>query len=385
MKRIIFLFSILIVFYSCNKEEIIPIGAIEGKVRLDPEIDINNYVPYLATVWLEGTNITAQTDSSGNYKLVNVPKGDYNIKAQDYICDYWSCEYIEGKVFNVKVKGGETKDAPTITMTWYSGQSDYNAYLYNLKLQDENNSYSFNSYEEVVIHSNNVSVTGYARYTNNSYIDTLISIQVNDGDIQQTNSSKGWFTHDLTLTETKNEIEVWIGENQETSHLYSSAFIYVGEIQRVQINLDWSSDSYDVSAGDFDIHLINNNTNDSCWYNNPNPDWGIQDMDYDNPYLYDDINMYGYSYAEESLYINSTAEGSYTLNVHYFSNREDPLALVTPSVTLYLNSAYYNYTAPGAMSVGDYWTVTVFNSPFDNKMTTESKISYLSPAKLPKK
>ncbi|NOZ47200.1 MAG: carboxypeptidase-like regulatory domain-containing protein [Chlorobi bacterium] len=385
MKKIVLVLIVFVFFNSCSKNDTLQFGTIKGKVKISPELGINNYTPYLVSVWLETSQIVAITDSAGNYSLLNIPEGTYNIKAQDYLNEY---NLIEGKISNITVNGGETVTASDIILTPVNNNVN-NFYFNNLEITDSTGySQYLYPYQDLVVSSSNIKLTGYAKKNYNYYLDTVVSIQINENDIIKVNTSKGWFSQDIILNTSKNDIKVWIGEdenNSNNSSLFETTLVYLNNIQSVNVELNWESDYYSISAGDFDIHLINNNTNDSCWYNNTNPDWGIEDFSYDDPVLYDYTNAYGNSYGSEQLRIYSAANGAYTLKVYYFSNHQSGSTKVTPYISLYLNNSYQTFYAPEAMSVGDTWTVTVINVPFEKSAISINKIEHLSTNYLPKK
>ncbi len=153
--------------------------------------------------------------------------------------------------------------------------------------------------------------------------------------VHESTSDKGLAVFEIYLDDGKNEIEIWVGEKSNPTQAKTADLYYKKDQTLVQIDLLW--DTYNNGhgdAGDFDLVLINNETADSVYYKNKNPDWGIPGAEFDNPFLYDYTNPNGYFSGKESIKILAAARGSYTIKVNYFSNYGNPQAFVKPRVRL---------------------------------------------------
>jgi hypothetical protein len=191
--------------------------------------------------------------------------------------------------------------------------------------------------------------------------DTALTVEY-DSDLYYVETSKRNFYLHVPVKAGFCQIRVWEGHSTQPNNPSFISTILVTEKIFTRILLRWNT-SYGNSAGDFDIHLISNELQDSCYYRNPNPDWGIIGLWEDNPELYDYTNPNGYSYCDERLDIDYTPDGTYRLKIVYFSNIFNENIQVTPEITLYFDDMNYSYTAPIAMSVGQVWTVLEFNMP----------------------
>ncbi len=357
-------FLLLVVFilpYGCTEEYITNesnMGNIKGRVVDQYQTGIQLESIYIR---IPGTSVYTAADSSGNFLLMNLPKGTYNLLIYSYSYN------IEKNINNVSVSSGNTTVVPDILLDLSYSTNPF--FLQSLYIR-------FPSSYELFLAMNDTSVVdlddaggdsllirGRLSYDYYQYQigDTALTVEY-DSDLYYIETSKRNFNLRIPVKEGFCQIRVWEGHSAQPNNASFISTILVTEIILTRIRLNWNT-SYGNSAGDFDIHLINNELNDSCWYMNTNPDWGIIGLEEDNPDLYDYTNEYGSSYCYEDLYISYTPDGTYRLKVVYFSNVFNENIQVTPTVSLYIDGIYNYYTAPSAMSVGQVWTVLEFNIP----------------------
>jgi uncharacterized repeat protein (TIGR01451 family) len=100
----------------------------------------------------------------------------------------------------------------------------------------------------------------------------------------------------------------------------------------IRIELSW-----DTNLTDLDAHFIRpsgqyGNTTDDCYWQNMNPDWGLNGVTEDNPSLdQDDINGYG----PENIILEQPSEpGIYQYKVHYYKDRGHGPSLATVRVLI---------------------------------------------------
>jgi len=156
---------------------------------------------------------------------------------------------------------------------------------------------------------------------------------------------------------------VWFGDVINPEFVYDSMNVYyLPDNKFLEIELAWNT--YNIGngdAGDFDIHLINLQNGDSCWYGNERPDWGIENEYFDDPDYYDHPNSNNSDHALESMDIDRAAVGTYLLKVFYFSNFSGNSQPIRPEVEIEIGSNTYMLQSPNEMSVGDIWIVAEIN------------------------
>ena len=357
------LLLLLILPYSCTDEYITNesnLGNIRGHL-----VDQYNYGINMESIYISipGTSVYAAADSAGNFLLMNLPVGTYNL-----LINYYGPNYdFEQNINNISVTSGNTTVVPDILLDL--NNSAYPDFLESLSIVLPN-------YGDIRLYMNDSSFVDIdavggdsllirGRLNNNYYQyqtgDTALTIEY-DSDLYYVETSKRYFYLKVPVKEEFCQIRVWEGHSIQPNSAFFLCAIFVTERIYTQIELHWNT-SYENSAGDFDIHLINNEIQDSCWYENPYPDWGIVGLWEDNPYLNDYTNPNGYYNCNEGLDIDYTPDGTYRLKIVYFSNIFNVNIQVTPEIYLNIDGSYYYYTAPMAMSVGQVWTVLEFNIP----------------------
>ncbi len=367
MKKVIFSFILFVLIFSCDKNTYNyegTTGSIKGKVVFDPSYQ--GYPQELegALVKIPGSSASAYTDEEGEYILFSIPPGTYKLTA---FSDRYN--YIYGEIENVVVSNGITTNATNIALSTMSSNDDF-YYIYDLDIIDSLGYHHYFSSGGTIIPSKSIEIQGRVVRSPMNYngIDTTVSITLNNTKFAVLTNEKGIFRKSLILPQIENSISVWIGDtnqpNPQQGYFYDAKVYYLKSNIEFNIDLDWNSNnSGGGDAGDFDVHLISHQENDSCWYKNTRPDWGIKDFTYDDPRLRDDVNSYGRSYGSEDMDTDYASSGSYTVKVYYFSNESDSTKKIRPGVRIWLNNNYDYYTAPFDMSVGERWVVAEVNIP----------------------
>jgi hypothetical protein len=376
MKYFIFTGLIVMILTGCEKETIKSpdTGNITGRVVFDSTVTDAPTSLAGVEVRIIKTNITAYTDTAGEYLFLNIPEGTYSLEAVD------TRDYFYGRLDGVEVISGGTRKLPDLKL----GIDYLNVppiSISSLILVDSSgNSYDL-YYNNYPVRGKNFKIQGiiriYSPQFQTNYPDTTISMKLNEQPRKTLNTAKGWFSADVILSEGENNFQFWLGTADNPDYTAGPYQVYsVNSINKVSIQLNWSSySSGGGDAGDFDLHLIDNQTGDSCWYKNPNPDWGYPGATFDDPYLNRDENQNGSSSGSEYLNIYSAPSGSYTIRVYYYTNHSDPLKIIQPTISMQLkdNSTIY-LTAPTAMKVGDMWTVSQFSFPDGNILQSVNTI-----------
>ena len=356
------LLAVFILPYGCTEEYITNhsnLGNIRGRVVTK---DHTGFIPLEGMyVQIPGTSVNLKTDSSGNFLMINLPAGIYNLKVYSY--NYGLTKNIN----NISVSPGNTTIVPDIILDLINSTNPtFLQALYMIRPTSSDLFLSMNDTSVVDfddIGGDSLLLRGKLNYDYYHYQvgDTALTLEY-DSDLYYIETSKRIFDLHVPVKEKFCQIRIWEGHSTQPNSAQFISTILVIERISTLIRLDWST-SYGSSAGDFDIHLIYNEFQDSCWYKNPNPDWGIIGLEEDDPYLDDWTNSNGYYYANEDLFIDYTPDGTYILKIVYFSNVFNENIQVTPEINLYIDGMYYSYTAPSAMSVGEVWTVLEFNIP----------------------
>jgi len=366
MKKIISIFIVISAFLGCNENSTIytDTGSVKGRIALQEKyVDSFNDLSNV-NVQIIGTNESVLTGPTGDYSIGGIPIGNYTITAS-----IWSYSSIlVGSIENVSVEGGKVTKVPDIILDKPLSEKGY-SFVY-LRVRDSLKEHQFNV-NPSISNSRQVSVVGEIQYENEISADTVVSINFN-GNQYLSYTNKQLFLKTFSLEEGLNEFVVWMGDTHTPTGTLDTALIYYStSIDRIDISLDWGSSNAKIDAGDLDIHLVNEQTGDSCWFKNENPDWGITDLNIDDPILFKDENPYSRSFGSESLKIVAAANGIYTLKINYFTNRSDSTIQINPTVRIELNGDPVTYKPPNAMNVGETWTVTQIICPIVGKISPE--------------
>ncbi|MBD3276219.1 MAG: hypothetical protein GF372_12960 [Candidatus Marinimicrobia bacterium] len=343
-------------------------GGIQGKLVIDnkaPEwiFDFNDI-----SVFIQGTSLYAVPDSNGNFMILNLPAGVYDLQINEILTSqYGLWTEVLKSVKNTTVKAGEMTDVGDIHFV-YPGYTDEEFYI---TLLDTSNggTYRLNDSESVLVHSENMFIRGELPHYR-TFGDTLFSVSVDD-EVTVVSTQKSFFYYPLTLNAGLTSLEIWMGDIPRPAEDYVHSEIYFNKHNTdTDIVLRWSSGDSQIPAGDFDLYLINTTIQDTCWYNNPNPDWGLEDVFWDDPRLnWDNTNQDLNSYALEQISLDNPAEGTYKIKVQYFDNPVDPAAEITPEIELHIGDESYRYISPQSMTRGDLWEVLEIVVDFNGAYT----------------
>jgi hypothetical protein len=351
---------ILLAFTGCIEQQVVEsdpnLGHLRGKVIFIPDTNPNYYLYNYVEV--SGTSYWSRLDSSGKYNILNLPEGEYTVGTR--------FRSNNGPVFisqKASVVAGKTTDVKDIIVNYTNGQIG-GQFLSWVSIKGLNRNYYLTNNDTVLIDNklygpDSIIVKGLLR--NYYFSDTSLTIE-KAGVIKYVETQKGIFSLKLKIGEGINTVRIWEGHSETPpTDLFISHFYYV-DITPTKIDIHWSTE-IDRDAGDFDIHLIQKQINDSCWYQNKNPDWGIKNVSSDNPYLGDYMNEQGYNTGNESITFEHTPNGDYVLKVVYYDNASEPTRTIKPTIDLRFEKNSYTYSAPAEMSVGQVWTVLEFNAP----------------------
>jgi hypothetical protein len=348
-----------ILLFGCIEQQTVnpepTTGHIEGYVYFKTIIGqepINDIIVEIA-----GTSFWARTDSAGHYRIFNLPEGEYTLKIR-----LWDNSISFSK--KIKVVVGEKSLIDNIVLG-----DDYNYgefFIFHLRIANYYNWINHNDtayYDISLLESDSAVITGslILNYYTTAAFDTLLTMEIGNK-TYFTESKKGRFSFKIPVEPGANIIRIWQGHSQTTQDFVFKSTLYLLDIIPVTVDLSWNTE-YEHNAGDFDIHLIQKETGDSCWYKNPKPDWGIEKSYFDNPTLYDEKNESNYNNGYERLFMRHAPDGNYLLKIVYFNNLTEPKNKIMPQVGFTIDGEYNTYSAPAEMSVGQVWTVLEFNAP----------------------
>jgi hypothetical protein len=344
-------------------------GTIEGKIVLANEYKNYSEEVGYATVRILGSQFDAVTDSQGNYSISGLPEASYTIYAQSLVSS------LNGFAYDVAVESGKVTTVPDIVLDYHSYYYE-GFYIYNLVLKDSLDQYYGFSSMPMIVYSKSIRIIGRVGSYTEANKDTCVSIRLN-GIRHLVSTDKQMFTKNLNLHDGLNELILWIGDAENPGSVADTGiFYYAKSLNKVKVSLDWSSSDYGfIDAGDFDLYLVNEQIGDTCWYKKLNPDWGILDFPFDDPFLHGDDNSLLESYGYEFIDIANAAEGTYTIMAHYYTNRSDLTTKITPTIYVSLKNDFeQEITCPNSMEVGDMWIVGQFTYPFGNNVDIINKI-----------
>ncbi len=270
-------------------------------------------------------------------------------------------EYREYEVVSepIEVKAGETTLYPElhINLAYYVIRNF-------IVIDDLYDWFGSNGRQEIITDVMEYRVMGAVR-TRGYYdpVDTLVTVWHNDSRVVL-DAPKNAFQTPITLSDGLNIIRAEVGDVMEWGTGSDSLFMYYTPNQtELYLHLHWKTIDYDsVSCGDLNLSLINLTTQDTCWYHNPNPDWGSKGAAVDNPRLYDAVNQYGNNDAHESIRMTSLTNGDYQIQVHYTQNLDSDTVQVLANMELMLNDEQVDSIwADPPMRLGETWIAGSFS------------------------
>ena len=127
--------------------------------------------------------------------------------------------------------------------------------------------------------------------------------------------------------------------------------------ENLEIILTW-----DVPGTDLDLHLIapggDYYSKDDCFYGNPEPDWGEDGDERDNPVLAQDDE--GES-RRETISLSQPFDGTYDLVVHHFNRKEAEEVGVTPELQIFAEDEEIDFVTGPLLEEGEVWTAGSFD------------------------
>ena len=120
--------------------------------------------------------------------------------------------------------------------------------------------------------------------------------------------------------------------------------------------------TWDAAAADLDLHLLTEDAtlfqaDEDCNWCNQNPEWGDASSNADDPTL--DLDDRG-GYGPENINIETPADGTYQVKVHYFDDHGDDVVVATVRIYTYgeLEAEYSQ-----VMERNEVWDVALVNWP----------------------
>lgn len=202
---------------------------------------------------------------------------------------------------------------------------------------------------------------------------TLAGTITSDADLTEVNAiitgGSGNNVLALTTTGTKpnftfnQQVPVFSGDNvvqitAANEYGIGNDFVNVkcgGDQLDIHVQLTWPQ-----LGSDFDLHLIRPGgaywaIPDDCHWRNRSPDWGVSGVTSDNPTL--DVDCIT-SCTIENIILPDAFNGTYTIKVHYYSDRG--LGPSSPRVRIWVRGQLFDY-GPQSMSNGQVWDVATVN------------------------
>ena len=362
MRFVMYLIVISIILLAGCSEEITSnpgnVGNMQGSVfaRVDTGlIPLEN-----VEADLMGTGQVIMSNSAGQFFFSNIPPGTFDLNCT------WSGMSLVVK--DVKVVAGLTAIVPEVVYDrphWNTSMFKPVEVVYELGVDHQGlTAHDINFIDLGKTGMDSVTIQAFLKpeFYLPEYRDTSISILM-DSDVIYTASDKGMVYNRFPQKNGLVDFALWQGNSMEPTDGSFQCELYILQRIDTEIVLHWENSRGDMSAGDLDILLVNNNSNDTCWFRNPEPDWGIVGKADDNPVLDDEANVLGLPAASEELKMNWTPEGDYTLLVKYHSNPSNPLSVIRPDVSITIGGTLTDHQSPVWLNAGDVWTVLSFTSP----------------------
>jgi hypothetical protein len=348
MKNIVLLtLAIALLLLGCSKQN--PVinntvdedsGMIKGRI-----VDKDTAGLEAVHVFVSGTNIISRTDKNGDYIIYDVPEGKYTLTAS---AEFEDTE-IDTEFAVVQVTAGDTVVLHELTVSMSFQHSDYDILVNSLFLYDpqgnvvaDGESYSGNfstigthypggtDTQYIYLNMDTIQMKFQIKTYNTDYeikypLEQQVTVYQNGGIIYDRIAPKGRVeTGDICLTgndfihimvDGKSCEQFFIQESLQItgnyvfittgktalSALETSTYNYYSDRHYVLIDSTAYWISYaEYDSVDWDLYLINEATGDTCYWANPTPDWGKQNVQQDNPVFQGD--EYIMSGAEEDRY-----------------------------------------------------------------------------------
>jgi hypothetical protein len=289
----------------------------------------------------------AATDSGGRFRFFNVPAGEY------YITAYNTTD-------TVSVVAGETTTVDMrIIPRWYGSNKKFQFYPVSI-ISGSDSGRDIYSGQVLVLDDSVMAVRAWLveMYTHKGAPDNrAVTVRVNGDSVGSLRAVDGMVecqpirltgadtislsadssddfafsvfnaTHQpqqpfLLLSTANLCVPCW----QATSEIYHGPRLPVGpESLCIQIPLGV------YGPIDWNLYLVNNATNDTCSYANPNPDWDPKDDNGGNPYFVGNdfrVDTLGHSlFGVNAIYGDLLAPGTYTIMVSCYDSPEDKASL----------------------------------------------------------
>ncbi|MBD3314890.1 MAG: hypothetical protein GF344_03825 [Chitinivibrionales bacterium] len=152
---------------------------------------------------------------------------------------------------------------------------------------------------------------------------------------------------------------------------------------------------------DWDLLLVNNSTTDTCWWHNPNPDWGVPALTNDDPEFSGDYTVFGYYkhddedvYSGDCISIYDAAPGTYSVYVRFYNAPSDTHSAM-PMITIEsgaipgtsLIERLYQNSPSRPLRKGELWYAGIISipsgqyDPLDQEIFSLTQSDTLTPAR----
>ncbi|MDD5674860.1 MAG: hypothetical protein PHC61_11890 [Chitinivibrionales bacterium] len=383
-------------------------GTLKGRV-----VTPGNYgLPYHFLL-IYGTNFIATTDSLGYYCFYDMPRGHYIITDLGYIS------------IAADVVAGDTVRLPDLVI---NDGSNYLSGLYaisNLAIYDaaadtflinslaadyysvSSNSYT-NNYYVYFLKADSITLQFVIQDPSCSYSDCPLIIKptkiIHNGKIAYSAvPEKGRVrTNPIKLCGLDSfSVVVDSGTLVGTIVIMDSSSVQLAESSDRRLYLSVAPTTIDASgyfpggrfiaAGDtfsvefaaqdpidWDLYFVNDSSGDTCYWYNPNPDWGTKLSSEDDPQFSGDGYRYGLDnsgmierrYEPDNISCMNMADGTYSIYVKYFDGPPDSTA-ATPQLTVelgwYMNSGiiagFFQDSPATPLHKGEVWNAGKIKIP----------------------
>jgi hypothetical protein len=400
--------SILVL--HCGKSPVAPsltTGSIKGKIVSRDSISTGGIL-----VVLQGTNFMATTDSAGNYLFCQVPEGKYRlgiwdiwygevipidsaaiisgdtVTISDFVIKQGMSYYLDNKylkstlqIDSVEIFGDTGSLLGDMSLDYYTESpvafvTADSAYFYFIVTRLDAGSYTQHGVAESTIVSRNGSIiyagrpskgrvtTGKCSLTGADtfkiYVDgdSIKSFIVSDP-ANLKNNYIHIFTGDVNLTPKPLFAKALYVENAGTveSASYLRYYAFFGNSC-----YEIMPDNSQVEVVDWDIYLVNDTLNDTCYWGNPRPEWGSALTTDDNPFFYGDGKAGNYGWYPDEITSHNLPAGRYSVYLKFYESHPDGIT-ATPTLNIalanhYTNSMlekFYQLKSPRPMRKGEVW------------------------------
>jgi hypothetical protein len=384
-------------------------GFIKGKILLKDSLSQTGM-----TVVLEGTNFMAITDSAGNYLFFNVPEGEYKlaifnmyysyvfsfadarviagdtVTIQDFIIkqgmsNYFDNLYLQSTIQIDSVRIFDVTGTSLGAIRWYSYGNVADIPIAFISadsvgfsfLVTRVKNYAQYAVEDSTIVRQNGSIiyaakpskgraktgfyplTGLDTFTIFADGDSIGSFVISDPSLVKDNYVN-IFTGKITLTPAPlidSSMYIPTGVTGYGMSSYCNYYTFFGNsCYGIYIN------SFMLEHVNWDIYLVNDSLNDTCYWGNPQPEWGNTSTTVDNPFFYGGGIVGDTAWHSEEIISQNLPSGTYSICIKYYEAFPDSVPAI-PMLNIALGKSasnamlekFYQLEAPHPMQKNEVW------------------------------